>query len=128
MAFELFKRSEFPARIIRLEKPAVYVDKKNILEFNKSAQEECGFSSGKYVRLFYDRNEKLVGVERSNNKDKDAIKIQVKGNMTISAFAYKYKLNIKEYSGKYLLHEHGALWVFDLKKRLEGRKIRKNER
>ena len=122
MAFELFKKSEYQG-CRNFSKPAVFISVHyHQLQFNKVSQYECGFGKGKYVKLWYDRAERIVGIERTTKDDPDGMRINNTDNLSIGKFLQHHKLELKTITGKYLLQAHGALWVFDLKKRMEGRK------
>jgi len=126
MAFELFKK-EYNLDNRRKAKPTLFINKHFLLEFHRGSQKLCGFIGGNFINLWYNRAEKIIGIELSEKNNQDAISVNKGNYISILAFLRYHKLDVNAISGLYLLEQHGALWVFDLKKRKEGRAIGKKK-
>jgi len=90
--------------------------------FNSTAQRELLLKTGKFIKLYYDRENRQIGFEIVPTKQNSFGTISTSGALTISKFIHQYNLNIQTIIGKYEILEHGALFIIDLKNKLPFKK------
>jgi hypothetical protein len=74
MPFETFKRNRMPS----LQKPAVTIQKRGALSLNTAAFEALGYP--KHVALLYDRENKLIGIQKASGTTPHAYVVRGVGN------------------------------------------------
>ena len=84
---------------------------------NEAAERDFLLKPGKHVKFYFDRENKQIGFEIVNNSENGTGVVSRYRVLNLRRFFYYYKLNLKNYAGRYDLIPHGKLCVIDLNKR-----------
>ena len=117
---ELFQISKFPGNSNRYTTPErVNISASGMCGFNKTAAQNFLFRPGKFVKIWYDRQTRIIGFELFGRKDDDALIIGKNGSLNLNKLFWYFKLDAKKIGGgSYELIEDGAIFKIYLDKKL----------
>lgn len=121
MGFELYK----PMRGCAHKSPMLFVRKDGVVLFNNSARTILFTNEIKYIRLYYDRKTRQIGIERLSSHDKDARPVlrakdgtAFKSGLSLCSFFHHFGLDPEKETGRYLIvsEQDRALSIIQLGK------------
>ncbi len=114
MAFETFQKNRMPSK----GEPAVTIQKRGALSLNNAAFEALGSPS--FVELLYDRDERLIGIRRSDEDTSHAYAVRGTGinqaTRVVSGKAFLAYYEIpRDVARRWIAEERDGMLVIDLK-------------
>lgn len=114
MAFETFKRNRMPSNV----EPAITIQKRGALSLNNAAFEALGAPG--FVELLYDRDERLIGIQKSDENTSHAYAVRGTGvnqaTRVVSGKAFLAYYDIpRGVARRWIAQERDGMLVIDLK-------------
>lgn len=114
MAFEAFEKNRMPSK----GEPSVTIQKRGALSLNNAALEAIG--SPAFVELLYDREERLIGIRRSDQDTPHAYAVRGTGKnqatRVVSGKAFLSYYDIpRDVARRWIVEERDGMLIIDLK-------------